>query len=157
MTARRLTALAVAALLGASALAGCSDDGSFTLPSGDRLKELVDSGTQRAKEVAAKAEEARASLESLTGDLRGTAEKAVGQAQGAAEQARSALEAARATKDSAQAQVDDAREALDTARAELESARERLAADDSAAGRAANDALTKVETELETLLGQLQD
>ena len=155
MTARRLTALAVATLLGASALAGCSDDG-FTLPSGDQLKQLVDSGTQRAREVAAKAGEARASLESLTGDLRGTAEKAVGQAQGAAEQARAALEAARATTDDAQARVDDAREALGTAREELEAARDRLAEDDSAAGRAANDALTKVESELETLLGQLK-
>lgn len=155
MTARRLTALALGALLGASALAGCSDDGSFTLPSGDQLKQLVDSGTQHAKDLAARASEARTSLESLTGDLRGTAEKAVSQAQGAADQARSALEAAQSTASDAQTKVDDARTALSTAKSEVEAARERLATDDSAAGRAANDALGKVEADLEALLGEL--
>ncbi|QIK82231.1 hypothetical protein [Sanguibacter sp. HDW7] len=157
MSARRLTALAVAALLGASALAGCSEDGSFTLPSGDQLKQMVDDGSKQANELKAKAAEARASLEGLTGDLRGTAEKAVGQAQGAADQAKAALDAARDAKGDAEAQVDAARTALDKARADVEAARDRLAKDDSAAGKAANDALTKVEADLDKLLGELKN
>lgn len=155
MTARRTTALALAALLGAAALAGCSDDGAFTLPSGDQLKQMVDAGTQRAKELAAKADEARGSLEGLTGDLRGTAEKAVSQAQGAAEQARTALAAAQAATGDAEEKVENARETLGKARTDLEAARERLKKDDSAAGKAANDALAKVEADLDKLLGEL--
>lgn len=156
MTARRLTALAVAALLGTSVLVGCSDDGSFSLPSGDQLKQMVDSGTQRAQELRAKADEARASLEGLTGDLKGTAEKALSGAQGAADQARAALESAQSAKGDAETKVTDARESLDKAKADLDAARERLEKDDSAAGKAANDALAKVETELENLLGNLK-